>query len=420
MGPSGNYLSQFSDHYFTDKYDNEWGAALDFETEQGVRAYFTENGGYWVDEFHFDGLRLDATQSIKDASPKHVIREIVERARSAAGSRSIVVFAENEPQHTKLARPAERGGYGVDALWNDDFHHSARVAMTGRREAYYSSTKGTPQELISAIKWGFLFQGQYYPWQEQRRGMPALDVDPAAFVVYLQNHDQISNGARGCRLQYLTSAARLRALTALMLLAPGTPMLFQGQEFGASAPFVYFADHEPELAQQVKVGRLGYLEQFPSMRAEAVKNLQMDPHDVTAFECCKLDSSERTKNRSTYDFHKALLRLRREDPTFSAQRADWLHGAVIGPDAFLLRYVTGGMGDRLVLVNLGSDLDLSQLAEPLLAPPEDAGWKISLSTEEPRWGGCGTADIEKFDRITLLGHSALVLAASPASEEKSR
>src|SRR5262249_49912325 len=155
----------------------------------------------------------------------------------AAAPRSIVLIAENEPQSAQFVRPFDAGGYALDALWNDDFHHTACAALTGRREAYYSDYLGSPQEFISAVKWGFLYQGQYYAWQRQCRGTPALDIAPASFVVYLQNHDQIANSARGGRVDQLTSPGRYRAMTALMLLGPNTPMLFQGQEYGASQPF---------------------------------------------------------------------------------------------------------------------------------------------------------------------------------------
>ena len=410
FGPSGNYLTQFTPHYFTDKYKNDWGAALDFETSPGVRSYFVDNGAYWVEELHFDGLRLDATQNIEDASPKHVLAELGERARAAAGKRSIVIVSENEPQHTKLARPPAQGGYGLDGLWNDDFHHSARVALTGHSEAYYSSTKGTPQELISALKWGFLFQGQLYPWQKAPRGMPALDLAPEAFIVYLQNHDQVANSATGQRLDRMTSPGRYRAMTVLTLLAPGTPMLFQGQEFAASAPFLYFADHEPDLAALVQKGRGEFLRQFPTLADEKTHRLFVPPHEDSAFTQSKLDLRERVTHRAAYDLVKDLLRLRREDPTFAAQRSDWMHGAVLGPEALALRYVTHGAGDRLVLLNLGRDLDLTQLAEPLLAPPLGSRWRVLFSSEDPRYDGTGTPHPGEDGQRTLVGASALVLA----------
>ena len=239
FGPSGNYLREFSPDYFTDKYETDWGESINFDGDNAgpVREFFVANAGYWIDEFHLDGLRLDATQSIFDRSREHVLTAIGRRARQAAGGRDIVLTAENEPQETRLVKPIAQGGYGLDALWNDDFHHSAMVALTGRSEAYYVDTRGTPQELISAVKYGYLFQGQHYAWQKQPRGMPTWGLPPAAFVTFLENHDQIANTADGTRAHELTSPGRWRAMTALVLLAPGTPMLFQGQECAASAPF---------------------------------------------------------------------------------------------------------------------------------------------------------------------------------------
>ncbi len=405
LGPSGNYLTQFSDHFFTEKYENEWGAAIDFETEANARAYFAENGGYWIDEFHLDGLRLDATQSIHDASETHVIEELVSRAR-AKSEKPIVVVAENEPQHPKLVREM-----GVDALWNDDFHHSARVAVTGCAEAYYSSTKGTPQELISAIKWGYLFQGQHYPWQKASRGAPGLDLAPEQFVLYTQNHDQVANAAGSPRIDRLTTPGRVRALTTLQLLAPGTPMLFMGQEMGASQPFHYFADHEPELAALVRKGRLEFMAQFPSMDAEAMRAREIAPDDRKAFESCILDFSERETHREIYELHRELLRLRREDPIFSAQDRDHLHGAVLADEALVLRFGTGSGEDRLVVVTFGHEIDVAGIAEPLLAPVEDRPWHILFSTEDPRFGGRGQPD-PHASCLRVPGHAAIVLAPS--------
>ncbi len=410
LGPSGNYLRELSDAFFTDRYANEWGEALDFETEEGVRAYFAENGAYWVDEFHFDGLRLDATQCIFDASERHVVEEITGRARAAAPGRRVLVIGENEPEHARLARPASAGGFGLDAIWNDDFHHAARVAATGRSEAYYSSTSGRPQELVSAVKWGALFQGQLYPWQGKRRGTPALDLDPSSWVLYLENHDQVANSARGQRLSSATTPGRLRALTTLLLLAPGTPMLFQGQEFGASAPFLYFADHAPELASLVAKGRRSFLDQFPSLTDPKASDLTAVPHDPRTFERSKLDHRERETNAHALLLHRDLLALRRIDDVFAAQRTDDLHGAVLGEEALLLRFATGTGRDRLLLVNLGRDLDLARLAEPLLAPLVHHDWEELLSTEDPRYGGSGTPPRREHGARLLAGGSALVLA----------
>ena len=225
LGPDGNYLKAFTPAYFTDKYKTEWGQPINFDGPDSgpVRDYFASNAAYWIDEYHLDGLRLDATQNIYDDAPepaKHILAEIGRRVRAAARGRSTIIVNENEPQLSGLVRPLDDGGFGLDALWNDDFHHAAMVALTGRNEAYYSDYLGRPQEFVSAVKYGYLYQGQWYSWQGKRRGQPGLDVPPAAFVLFLQNHDQIANSGRGLRAHQLTSPGRYRAMTALCSWPP--------------------------------------------------------------------------------------------------------------------------------------------------------------------------------------------------------
>jgi maltooligosyltrehalose trehalohydrolase len=420
FGPDGNHLKLFAPEYFTDRYKNDWGEAINFDGPHSgpVREFFAANADYWIDEFHLDGLRLDATQQIFDGSPEHILAVIARRVREEARGRATLLVAENEPQHTRLVRPPQRGGYGLDALWNDDFHHSAMVALTGRNEAYYSDYLGSPQELISAVKWGYLYQGQRYSWQKKRRGTPALDLAPAAFITFIQNHDQVANSGRGLRCHELTSPGRIRAMTALLLLGPGTPMLFQGQEFAASSPFLYFADHPEELAKQVRAGRAKFLQQFPSIAAPEMQPLLAAPADPQTFARCKLDLSERQRHAGAYALHRDLLKLRREDPVFRLQRPRGLDGAVLGPEAFVLRFFGEGQGDRLLLVNLGRDLRLEPAPEPLLAPPENRRWEVLWSSEDPRYGGVGTAPPEAGDIWHLPGHAALVLrpgAPAPAA-----
>jgi maltooligosyltrehalose trehalohydrolase len=381
-----------------------------------VREFFISNAQYWIDEFHFDGLRLDATQSVHDESGTHILAEITRRAREAAGNRSIIVVSENEPQDTKLIRPVERGGYGMDALWNDDFHHSAMVALTGRAEAYYTDYRGAAQEFISAIKYGFLYQGQRYKWQKKRRGTPALGSKPQAFVTFIQNHDQVANSGKGERVHLLTSPGLYRAMTALMLLAPGTPMLFQGQEFASSAPFLYFADHKTDLARQVRKGRSEFVSQFPTLALEETQALLADPADPAVFERCKLDFSERETNNGIYQMHLDLLRLRREDPVFKSQGAEQIDGAVLDENAFVLRFFGEGGDDRLLLVNFGRDLHLDPAPEPLLAPPEQRLWNILWTSEDQSYGGLGTPDVDTEENWRVQGRAAVVLISHKSGE----
>jgi maltooligosyltrehalose trehalohydrolase len=418
LGPDGNYLAAFAPEYFTDRYANEWGQAVNFDgpDAEPVREFFTANAAYWIDEFHMDGLRLDATQQMFDASPRHVLVDIAQQARAAAAGRSILLVAENEPQDARLARAAADGGYGLDALWNDDFHHTARVALTGRAEAYYTDYGGRPQELVSAVKHGFLYQGQHYTWQRKRRGTLARDLPHSTFVVYLENHDQVANSARGERLHAITSPGRWRAMTALLLLGPATPMLFQGQEFSATAPFTYFADQRPDLAELVRKGRAEFLAQFPSIAAPEISACVPDPGDPATFARCRLDLGERARHVESVALHRDLLALRREDPVFRAQGAHGLDGAVLGPDAFALRFFGAEDGDdRLLVVNLGADLPLPILPEPLLAPPEGARWHVAWSSEHPRYGGCGASPFDADGPWRLPAQAALMLRPVPRS-----
>ena len=404
LGPDGAYLSKFTPHYFTKKYRNDWGEAINFDGQdsEGVREFFKENAAYWIDEFHLDGLRIDATQAINDTSEPHILSEITASAHAAAGKRQVILIAENEPEDIRLVSE-----YGLDAMWNDDWHHAASVASSGRSEAYYTDYRGTPQEFVSMAKFGFLYQGQRYKWQKDRRGTPSLGIAPGHFVCFLQNHDQVANSAYGQRIHQLASPGTVRALTALLFLQPQTPMLFQGQEFASSAPFLYFADHKPDLAEKVAEGRREFLVQFPSLAT--ILDEIARPSDPRTFERCKLDFAERDRNRHVVDLHRDLIELRRGDPVISQQRSDNLHGSVIGHETFLLRWVPGDDTDRLLIVNLGGALNLDPAPEPLLAPPKSRRWVVLWSSESPRYGGAGTAPLESDTNWNIPPRAAVLL-----------
>jgi maltooligosyltrehalose trehalohydrolase len=412
FGPDGNYLRAFSPWYFG-QHKNDWGEGINFDGEHSrpVREFYEANAAYWISEFHLDGMRLDATHEIHDRSPRHILSDIGRAARSAAGDRSILLVAENEAQQTLLVRPENEGGYGLDALWNDDFHHSALVALTGRNEAYYSDYEGAAQEFVSAAKYGYLYQGQWYRWQKQARGTPALDLPPAAFVNFIQNHDQVSNSARGARPDRLTAPGKYRAMTGLLMLMPGTPMLFQGQEFGATTPFLFFCDHKAEISKLVREGRAGFLSQFRSLSLPEMQSVFADPGNPHTFESTKLDFSEREKNAGIYQLHKDLIALRRADPIFSNPLPRGVDGAVLSPDAFVLRFFSDTHGHRLLLVNLGTDLYLSPCPEPLLAPVSGRPWRVIWSSEDPKYGGLGTFPPDPNDNWRIPGNAAVALSS---------
>jgi maltooligosyltrehalose trehalohydrolase len=412
LGPDANYLPQYTDSLFNSNHKTDWGEPINFyrEGSQGVREYFLANARYWIQEFHLDGVRLDATQNIYDESEDHILAAVAREVRTAARGRGTIVVAENESQDVRLLKPPAEGGFGMDAAWNDDFHHAAVVALTARREAYYTDYRGAPQEFVSSAKYGFLFQGQRYTWQKQRRGTPTFGLKPPAFVNFLENHDQVANSPRGLRLHQLSNPARYRALTALLLLGPGTPLLFQGQEFGSQSPFLYFADHSRDLMVAVRKGRRAFLAQFRSLALPEWDRGFPDAGDRTTFTRCQLDHRQREVHQEAYSLHADLLALRREDPVFHAQGAHGLDGAVVGDTAFVLRYFAKDGGDRLLVVNLGVDLHLDPAPEPLLAPPPGRRWRTLWSSEDVRYGGTGTFPLDSQDNWRLPGEAAVALA----------
>src|SRR5262249_32221557 len=375
-----------------------------------VREFFITNGRYWNDEFHFDGFRFDALHAIRDGSNDYIIGAVGQAARKAAGGRSIVLIAENDRQEARMVRPSSERGDDLNAMWNDDFHHSAVVALTGRKEAYFDDYLGVPQEFISAAKFGFLYQGQALSWQKALRGSPTFGITPEAFVCFIENHDQIANTGPGDRVRFQTSPARYRAMTALLLLGPWTPLLFQGEEFGASSPFMFFADMgDDSLRDAIRKGRAKWLAQFLSLSEEEALKILHAPEDQKVFTRCKLDFSEREKNRQLYDLHVDLLKLRREDSRFRRQIPRGVDGAVLGPASFVLRYFSEQNDDRLLLVNFRERQVLHPASEPLLAPPAGCRWETLWTSNLQRYGGADAVATATPDQWILPAESAVAL-----------
>ncbi|HJT80438.1 MAG TPA: malto-oligosyltrehalose trehalohydrolase [Chthoniobacterales bacterium] len=423
FGPDGNYLRVFSDDYFTNRYENDWGDSINFDGPKcaPVREFFVTNARYWLEEYHFDGFRFDATQDINDSSEQYILAEIAQEARETAGEKSIILVAENEPQETKIVKPPTEGGYDLDGLWNDDFHHSALVGLTGRAEAYYTDYRGAPQEFISAAKYGYLYQGQPYMWQEAPRGTPAFGISPEAFICFIENHDQVSNTATGDRLRFQTSPGRYRAMTALLLLGPWTPMLFQGEEFGSSSPFIYFTDVGDEnLQEAIRKGRFGFLAQFPSIAHEETQKRLADPFDEEMVARCCLDFSEREKNHELYVLHLDLIRLRREDSRFREQIPGGVDGAVLNQESFVLRYFGKNNDDRLLVVNLGRQQRLEPAPEPLLAPSIGFEWERVWSSELRKYGGPGEVAVVTQESWILPAEATVALRLVPAKAPRKK
>jgi maltooligosyltrehalose trehalohydrolase len=412
FGPEGNYLGAFSDDYLTRGNENEWGDAINFDGphSEPVREFFITNGRYWIEEFHFDGFRFDALHAVRDRSNEYIIGAVARAARKAAGTRSIILIAENDRQEAKMVRSRTQGGDDLDGMWNDDFHHSTVVALTGRKEAYYDDYRGTPQEFISAAKYGFLYQGQALSWQKALRGSSTLDISPEKFVCFIENHDQIANTGPGERVRFQTSPARYRAMTALLMLGPWTPLLFQGEEFGASSPFLFFADMgDVSVRNAIRKGRAEWLAPFLSLSEEEAQKALPAPDDPDAFARCKLDFAERERNQQLYDLHIDLLKLRREDSRFRHQIRGRIDGAVLGTTSFVLRFFSKKEDERLLLVNFGEQQVLHPASEPLLAPPSRCIWETIWTSESPSYGGAGATATATKEQWVLPTETTVVL-----------
>ncbi len=314
LGPSGNYLGKFAPHYFNSRYHTPWGAAINFDGAHSdeVRRFFCDNALMWLRDYHFDGLRLDAVHAILDTSALPFLEQLGAEVKQLAArlGRPLVVIPESSLNDPRLLWPVERGGFGLDAQWSDDFHHALHTVLTGESSGYYKDF-GTLADLAKALANAFVYDGQYSAHRQRRHGRPPAGLDGHHFLGYAQNHDQVGNRGRGERLSQLVSLGRAKIAAACVLTSPFVPMLFQGEEWGASTPFQYFTDHpEPELARAVREGRRNEFAAF-GWNPEEVP----DPQAPETFERSKLDWSELTRapHAELLDWHRQLIQLRRRE-----------------------------------------------------------------------------------------------------------
>ena len=388
LGPDGNYLRLFSDDYFTDRHRTPWGDALNYDgpNSRFVRDFAIDNACSWLTEYHVDGLRLDATDAIIDDGPTHLLAELTARAR-AATPRQVVIIAEQASNEVRTIRPPERGGFGLDGVWADDFHHAVRVFLTGERVGYYADYEGTTSEMARAIAGGFVYQGQASPTAKRPRGTRVTDEPAAAFVFCIQNHDQVGNRAFGERLHHVVDAERYAVASALLLLAPETPLLFMGQEFRASASFMYFTDHEPDLGRQVTEGRRQEFKGFHAFRDPRLRDSIPDPQAEETFLRSKLDLRHRRTHAGVYRLYRDLLRLRRTDPVLARQDRHRLRIAEIGAQTLVV-HRWSGEDHRLLVANFGPSLGIDP-ADPALGDLPVPKANLLLSTAQRRYGGGG-------------------------------
>jgi maltooligosyltrehalose trehalohydrolase len=310
FGPEGNFLHLYAPQFFTDRHSTPWGAAMDFERPENraVRDFFIHNALYWLEEYHLDGLRLDAVHAIFDAGEPHILTEIADAARSGPGrERPVYLVLENLANEARrLASPGASGAF--DGQWNDDFHHCLHVLLTGESDSYYQDYRERPHRLLCrSLAEGFAYQGESSRHLRRPRGERSAHLPPSAFVNFLQNHDQVGNRARGERLAQLASREALRAAAAVLLLAPSPPMLFMGEEWAAPEPFPYFCDFEPELAAKVRAGRLREFAHF--------QGPVPDPGDPATFASARLQWARlaQSAHARMCDHYRRLLAIRRRD-----------------------------------------------------------------------------------------------------------
>jgi maltooligosyltrehalose trehalohydrolase len=312
LGPDGNYLSRFGP-YFTSHWKTPWGDAVNYDTEESdeVRAYVIDNALMWLRDYGFDGLRLDAVHAIIDSRAKHLLEEMAERvaALGVETQRNLILIAESDRNDPRYVRSPAFGGYGLDAHWADELHHTLHTVLTGERDGYFSDF-GRLEQVAHALRFGYVFQGQYSPYRRRGHGRPPDQVRPEQLVVCAQNHDQIGNRALGDRISASLPIEKLKQFATLVLLSPFTPLIFQGEEWGAKTPFLYFTDHlNPELGHAVTEGRRHEFAAF-KWQPESVP----DPQARSTFVQSKLQWEEREKDghRDLWEWYRSLLELRQK------------------------------------------------------------------------------------------------------------
>lgn len=386
FGPAGNYAFQFSSRFLSETHKSDWGASvnLDGEDSRLVREFFIENALHWVHEYHLDGLRLDATHALRDESSRHFVAELAARVRASVADRRVFVVAEDSRNLARMLLPEDAGGWDLDGVWADDFHHQIRRLVAGDDEGYYRDYSGTAADLATTIEQGWFYTGQHSVHHDAPRGTDPAGIPLSRFVVCLQNHDQVGNRALGDRLNARVDLAVFRAATALLLCVPETPLLFMGQEFAATAPFLYFTDHDAELGRLISEGRRREFGHFRAFSDPSELGRIPDPQAAETFAACRLDWSEasREPNASVLRLHRALLDLRRSEPMLRTDRRE-LQRVVALDDATLAvcRASSTGRYALLVVRLLGSGTaDLR--AHPGLELPQGAAWDVALTTED--------------------------------------
>ena len=414
LGPEGNYLGDFGS-YFTDRYKTPWGWAINFDGEfsDDVRRFFIENALYWTGQFHMDALRLDAVHAIFDFSAKPFLEALAHAVHCQGDrlNRRIYVIAESALNDPRLIRPGPLGGYGLDAQWNDDFHHALHTVLTGEQEGYYQDF-GHFRDLVTAWREGFVYAGRYSQYRKRRHGSSSRDVPAQRLVVFAQNHDQVGNRMQGERLSELVTLEQLKLAAATLLLSPFIPLLFMGEEYGETARFAYFISHsDPDLVKAVRQGRRLEFAGF-SWQAEPP-----DPQDETTFLNARLNHHLRYQDphRVIYEYYRQLMRLRKEIRALSSLNKENMEVVGLNQKKILLIRRWSDRDEALAVFNFS---DVSGSVAVRVSPGR---WKKAMDSADTCWRGPGSAtpgDLFFSETISLdrKPHSLLLLVKKPAAK----
>jgi maltooligosyltrehalose trehalohydrolase len=401
LGPEGNYSGDFAP-YFTSNYKTAWGDALNFEGPESdpVRRYFIDNALQWVDEFHVDSLRLDAVHAILDISARPFLQEMAVAVEAFAEktSRHIYLMPESNRNDASMVRSRDLGGWGMASVWSDDFHHALHVLLTGERDGYYEDFQGI-EDLAQSFRHGFVFTGQYSKYRKRRHGNSSANLKGEHFIVCAQNHDQIGNRREGDRLSQSMTFEQLKVAAAAVLLSPFLPLIFMGEEYGESAPFQFFISHgDPDLIESVRQGRIA---EFDCFESGAVVP---DPQSDETYRRSKLNWELRDEgwHKTLWNFHRELLRLRREVPALADLNMESVEVTVL-PETLLLRRWSG-LSEVLAFFHFGS-----KLKEVVAAVPRGI-WRKLIDSSDAQWGTAGSLLPGHFESV-----SEVTLTLSPRS-----
>lgn len=384
LGPDGAYMNAFAPSFFTSRHASAWGDGVNLDGPDSpmVRRFIVENAMHWIDEYHADGLRLDATHALADDSPTPIVAEIVAEVRAAAG-RPVMIVAEDHRNLATMVREPEEGGWGLDGIWADDFHHIMRRILAGDSEGYYEDYRPSVEDLAATLRQGWFYTGQRSRHLSAPRGTDPAGIAPRKFVICLQNHDQIGNRAYGDRLHHSIPLAAYRAASAVLLAAPMTPLLFMGQEWAARAPFRYFTDHTTELGRAIVDGRRKEFERFSAFRDPALRERIPSPQDAATFEASRLDWSEAAMppHVGVHRLYRKLLGLREA----GLRMADGARGRAaieaVDADTLSIEYAAGASRLRIVARLRG--------AGTVELPGLPSHARVLFTTEDPEYAPGG-------------------------------